>query len=165
MKITITKTNNTSFGTIIIPQKKVSTKIIYKLGDEQIQNLINNLIEQRNNPVNAIISQGLFGLKAKLTCNYRLKNFIEDYNQKPLIEEIVGKYMFNTYVVKYDKTINPNLIKRNHVFISDKNGDVYVIAYDSGDNLDITQKAMYTQIHKAMHDFKKSLDPIIGASK
>lgn len=86
MKITITKTNNTSFGTIIIPQKKVSTKIIQKLGDEQIQNLINNLIEQRNNPVNAIISQGLFGLKAKLTCNYRLRNFIEDYNQKPLIE-------------------------------------------------------------------------------
>ena len=96
---------------------------------------------------------------------YNIESLQLSDRQKPMIEEIVGKYMFNTYVVKYDKTINANLIKRNHIFISDKNGDVYIIAYDSGDNLDISQKAIYQQIHKAMHDFKKSLDPVFGASK
>lgn len=85
--------------------------------------------------------------------------------QKPMIEEIVGKYMFNAYVIKYDKTINLNLIKRSHVLISDKKGDIYIIAYDAGEHLDITQKAMYQQVHKAMHDFKKSLNPIFGSSK
>lgn len=84
-----------------------------------------------------------------------------DDEQKKVVEGIVGKYMFNTYVVKYDKTINTSLIKRNHIFVSDKNGDIYIIAYDSGDHLDITQREMYKQIHEAMYNAKKNLSGIL----
>ena len=86
-------------------------------------------------------------------------------DQKHIIEDIVGKYIFNTYVVKYDKTINLNLIKRNHILVSDKAHTLYVVAYDVGDNLDITQRKYYQQLHHDMCELKKTTNAIVGYKK
>lgn len=74
-----------------------------------------------------------------------------------LIETIVEKRVFNTYVVKYDNTINLNLIKRNYVFISDNNNDLYIVAYDSGETLNLHDKDQYLSMRNTMFNFKKAM--------
>ena len=45
----------------------------------QLTTLKKDLIEQESNPVNAVIYDNFFGLKAKIYSQFRLKNFVEDY--------------------------------------------------------------------------------------
>ena len=78
--------NNISFGTIIVPKESVRLKILHSLNEKQIKILKKALTEQKNNPVNAVIDKNLFGLKAKIFCQYRLKNFVEEYNQRLFFE-------------------------------------------------------------------------------
>ena len=78
--------NNISFSKITIPDEKTCNKILRRLNENQLSKLRNSLISQQNNPVNAVIIKNKFGLKAKLYCQYRLKNFIETYNQIPFLE-------------------------------------------------------------------------------
>lgn len=78
-------------------------------------------------------------------------------SQVEQIEKIIERQVFNTYVVKYDYSINLKMIKRNHVLISDINHDIYIVAYDSGDLLNFHDKEQYLNMRKAMLDFKKSM--------
>lgn len=86
MKITSTQPNTTSFGTIIVPRDSVRSKILKGLNSEQLSALKKDLLSQQENPVSAIIDHGKWGLKAKLTCQYRLKGFKEELTQKPVVE-------------------------------------------------------------------------------
>ncbi|MBR3890434.1 hypothetical protein IKJ53_07950 [bacterium] len=86
MKITSTQQNNTSFGKIIVPRDSVRSKILKGLNSEQVASLKKDLLAQQDNPVNAIIDHGKWGLKAKLFCQYRLKGFKEELTQKPVVE-------------------------------------------------------------------------------
>lgn len=81
MKITSMQTNNTSFSAIIVPRDSVRSKILKGLNSEQMSALNKDLLAQRDNPVSAIIDNSNWGLKAKLSCQYRLKGFKEDYKQ------------------------------------------------------------------------------------
>ncbi len=78
--------NNIAFGRIIIPDGKVRSKILNELSEIEMSALKQDLLQQQNNPVDAIIQKGKCGLKAKLVCQYRLKNFKENYKQIPLLE-------------------------------------------------------------------------------
>lgn len=60
--------------------------------------------------------------------------------QRVYLEDLLKIEMFETYVVKYTKEIDLNKIKRNHVLISDKNNDIYIIAYDKGEYLNRTYR-------------------------
>ena len=87
MKITDSQLNNKiSFGKIIIPKEEVRVKILKGLNEKQLTTLKEYLIEQESNPVNAVIYDNFFGLKAKIYSQFRLKNFVEDYKQKPFLE-------------------------------------------------------------------------------
>ena len=86
MKITSTQPNNTSFGAIIVPRDSVRSKILKGLNSEQLSALKKDLLAQKDNPVSAIIDHSNWGLKAKLSCQYRLKGFKEDYKQAYPVE-------------------------------------------------------------------------------
>lgn len=75
-----------TFGAIIVPKDEVRSRILRSFNENQLKVLKRDLLEQQNNPVNAIIDRGLLGLKAKIWCEYRLKNFKEDYMQIPFFE-------------------------------------------------------------------------------
>lgn len=53
--------------------------------------------------------------------------------RREYIEGIIKEEMFKTYVVKYDKEINLNKIERSHIIVSDKNKEIFIIAYDKGE--------------------------------
>lgn len=53
--------------------------------------------------------------------------------QRIILEDILKEEMFQTYVLKYDKEIDLNKIKRNYILVSDKKEDVYIVAYDKGE--------------------------------
>lgn len=99
--------NNLSFRAIIIPNENVRTKILKGLDEKQLQTLKKDLLEQKNNPVNAIIDKGKLGLKAKIFCQYRLKDFVEDYKQIPFFES--NRKFLNRIIKKcneYKKQLN-----------------------------------------------------------
>ena len=87
MRITLSQQEHgVSFGNIIIPKENVRSKILQGLNKKQLETLKKDLIEQQKNPVNAIIDNDLLGLKAKIFCQFRLKNFKENYKQYPFLE-------------------------------------------------------------------------------
>lgn len=55
--------------------------------------------------------------------------------QRMIIEDELKVQMFRTYILKYDKEINLNKIEREYILLSDKNNNLYVLAYDKGEYL------------------------------
>lgn len=56
-----------------------------------------------------------------------------DPAQRMVLEDMLKVEMFQTYVIKYDKDINLNDIKREYVLVSDIKDNVYIVAYDKGE--------------------------------
>lgn len=137
----------------------IVTKLNTKLPVHGFCKSLRELIEYNDFELDYLAAFGIH--KVDMVVKFDENTLSIDDEQKKVIENIVGKYMFNTYVVKYDKTINTSLIKRNHIFVSDKNDDIYIIAYDSGDHLDITQREMYKYVHEAMYAAKRNLAGIL----
>jgi len=79
--ISLNHEQKASFGAIYVPKERVRSKILQSLNKKSLGSLKIDLVEQQQNPVNAIIDKGIFGLKASFFCQYRLKNFKEDSMQ------------------------------------------------------------------------------------
>lgn len=86
MKISLSGQNNTNFKSIIVPDKIVSVKILKNLDEKRLIDFKNVLIKQKSNPVNAYIGLNKNRLTATLHCEYRLKDFKENYKQIPFFE-------------------------------------------------------------------------------
>ena len=86
MKINLLNKNNTNFESIIVSESATRNKILKNLTEKEIINLKNILIKQKNNPVNAYIGLDKNRLTARLQCEYRLKDFKENYKQIPFFE-------------------------------------------------------------------------------
>lgn len=81
MKINQVNKNNSCFKSIIIPNDIARKKITENLASREIIDLKNILIKQKNNPINAYIGLDKNRLTASLQCEYRLKDFRENYKQ------------------------------------------------------------------------------------
>lgn len=107
MQILNSKSNNTSFSAIIVPEKNVRAKILLGLNNNKLKQLQTNLVEQQANPVDAFITSENNRLKAKISCGYRLKNFKEYYKQIPFFESNIK---FLNRIIKrcneYQKQLN-----------------------------------------------------------
>ena len=86
MKIQSQNQSNTNFKSIIIFDNDARTRILNSLDKKGIVNLKNILIKQQSNPVNAFIGIDKNKLTASLHCEYRLKDFKENYRQIPFFE-------------------------------------------------------------------------------
>ena len=86
MKINPANKSNINFQAIVIPESIVRKKILKNLAEKEIIDLKKVLIKQKDNPVNAYIKLSKNSLTAKLECQYRLKNFKENYVQTPFFE-------------------------------------------------------------------------------
>ena len=107
------------------------------------------------------INQVPFALDSKVVND----NTIIDPEQLKYLEDIANCHILNTYIMKYDKTINLNLVKRNYIMISDSTKQVYIIAYDSGEHLDKSQTELYKYIRDSIFDAKKKMSPIMAYNK
>lgn len=67
--------------------------------------------------------------------NFAIDKDVEELDpfRREYIEGILKEEMFKTYVVKYDKEIDLKKIERSHILISDKNKEIFIIAYDKGE--------------------------------
>lgn len=86
MKINPANKNNINFQAIIISESIVRKKILKNLAEKELNNLKEILINQQTNPVNAFIRIDKNKLTASLHCEYRLKDFKENYRQIPFFE-------------------------------------------------------------------------------
>lgn len=67
--------------------------------------------------------------------NYPIDKDVEELDQfrREYLEGLIKEEMFKTYVIKYDKEIDLKKIKRSYVLISDKNKEIFIVAYDKGE--------------------------------
>lgn len=104
-----------------------------------------------NNVTNKDIKGYCTSLKQLLEENDFMYDFLRAYNiirlnfaidkdtteldpfRREAIEGLIKEEMFKTYVVKYDKEIDLNKIERSHIIVSDKNKEIFIIAYDKGE--------------------------------
>lgn len=101
----------------------------------------------------------------KLEIELGYDNIMINSDQLKYLEDIANCHMINMYIMKYDKTINLNLVKRNYIMISDSTKQVYIIAYDSGEHLDKSQTELYKYIRDSIFDAKKKMSPIMAYNK
>ena len=112
--------------------------------DETLSTIYNNVT---NNDIKGYCTS----LKQLLEENDFMYDFLRGYNiirvnfaidkdtseldpfRREYIEGIIKEEMFKTYVVKYNKEIDLKKIKRSHLIISDKNKEIFIIAYDKGE--------------------------------
>jgi hypothetical protein len=86
-------------------------------------------------------------------------------SQVKILEDIIGNYIFNTYIIPYDLDINFNDIQRNYIMICDTERMVYIIAYDLGEGLDRTECSMYNEIKNQLLHYKSVMEPIMAKAK
>lgn len=67
--------------------------------------------------------------------NFPIDKDVEELDQfrREYLEGLIKEEMFKTYVIKYDKEIDLKKIERNYVLVSDKNKEIFIVAYDKGE--------------------------------
>ena len=103
-------------------------------------NVTNNDIKGYCTTLNQLLTENDFMYDFLRAYNIIRVNFAIDKEQTELdpfrreyVEGLIKEEMFKTYVVKYDKEIDLNKIERSHIIISDKNKEIFIIAYDKGE--------------------------------
>lgn len=103
-------------------------------------NVTNNDIKGYCNNLRQLLEENDFMYDFLRAYNIIRVNFAIDKDSTELdpfrreyIEGIIKEEMFKTYVVKYDKEIDLKKIERSHIIVSDKNKEIFIIAYDKGE--------------------------------
>ena len=103
-------------------------------------NVTNNDIKGYCTTLNQLLTENDFMYDFLRAYNIIRVNFAIDKEQTELdpfrreyVEGLIKEEMFKTYVVKYDKEIDLNKIERSHIIVSDKNKEIFIIAYDKGE--------------------------------